>query len=119
MKRAPLLSVFLLLATLLSGCYTVPQTGRRALVLIPAAEEMRMGATSFEEMKQKEKISRDTAHNAHVRRVGARIAQTAGPDMPNAQWEFVVFDADETVNAFALPGGKVGVYTGLLKLAGS
>jgi len=49
--------------------------------------------------------------------VGGRIATAVGRDLPGAKWEFVVFDAPETVNAFALPGGKVGVYTGLLKLA--
>ncbi|HLP25080.1 MAG TPA: M48 family metallopeptidase [Acidobacteriota bacterium] len=51
-------------------------------------------------------------------RVGQRIASAVGRDLPSAQWEFVVFDSPE-VNAFALPGGKVGVYTGLLNLAAS
>ena len=46
------------------------------------------------------------------------IAAAIGSDMPNAQWEFVVFESKE-LNAFALPGGKVGVYTGLLQLAES
>ena len=50
-----------------------------------------------------------------VRRVGERIAAVA--PLPNAQWEFVVFDDPKTANAFCLPGGKVGVYTGLLPLA--
>jgi predicted Zn-dependent protease len=52
-----------------------------------------------------------------VRRVGERIAYVAAPDMPNAQWEFVVFDDDDQVNAFAMPGGKVAVYTGIFKVA--
>ena len=52
-----------------------------------------------------------------VRRVGDRIAYVAAPDMPNAQWEFVVFDDDEQINAFAMPGGKVAVYTGLFQVA--
>jgi metalloendopeptidase OMA1, mitochondrial len=116
-RTHPILLPLLTGALLLTGCYTVPQTGRRALNIIPASEEMRLGATSFEEMKQKEKISSEPRWNDQVRRVGERISRTAGADMPSAQWEFVVFDADETVNAFALPGGKVGVYTGLLRLA--
>ncbi|MDR2673749.1 MAG: M48 family metallopeptidase [Opitutaceae bacterium] len=53
-----------------------------------------------------------------MRRVGQRIAGVVGRDIANAEWEFVVFDSEQ-VNAFALPGGKVGVYTGLLKLAAS
>jgi len=50
-----------------------------------------------------------------VQRVGDRIAYVAGPDLPNAQWEFVVFD-DDQINAFAMPGGKVAVYSGLFKV---
>ena len=51
-----------------------------------------------------------------MKRVGERIAQAVGDKMPEAKWEFVLFESKD-VNAFALPGGKVGVYTGLLKLA--
>lgn len=100
----------------LSGCYTVPETGRQAVIL-PIFDDVQMGAQAFAEIRAQEKVSNDSAANARVRRVGERIAQAVGDRMPNAQWEFVVFDAPETVNAFALPGGKVGVYTGLLNLA--
>ena len=48
-----------------------------------------------------------------VQRVGQRIAAVA--DLPKAQWEFVLFENSEA-NAFCLPGGKVGVYTGLLPI---
>lgn len=77
-----------------------------------------MGISAFDEIKTKEKVSSDQDKIAAVNRVGKRIAKTVGSDMPNAQWEFVVFD-DDSVNAFALPGGKVGVYTGLFKVAQS
>ena len=102
----------------LAGCYTVPETGRSAFVL-PLGDEVVQGASAFADIKTKEKISDDPAYNARVRRVGQRIASAVGNDLPGAKWEFVVFDAPESVNAFALPGGKVGVYTGLLKLAES
>lgn len=101
---------------MLGGCYTVPETGRQAVIL-PLFDDVQMGSQAFAEIRSKEKVSNDPAANARVRRVGERIAQAVGDRMPNAQWEFVVFDEAETVNAFALPGGKVGVYTGLLKLA--
>ena len=55
----------------------------------------------------------DPKRNARLQTVGTRIASTA--NLPNAQWEFVLFEADEP-NAFALPGGKVGVYTGILPI---
>lgn len=77
-----------------------------------------MGLTAFEQIKQEEKISTDAKLNARIREIGRRIAASVGRDIPNAQWEFVVFDSP-TVNAFALPGGKVGIYTGLINLAAS
>src|SRR5439155_19006580 len=70
---------------------------------------------SFDQLKTNTPISRDAAMNEMVQRVGKRIAAAAGHDLPDAQWEFVVFDSKEA-NAFCLPGGKVGVYTGLLQL---
>jgi predicted Zn-dependent protease len=118
MKRSPVFlgAVAALLA--LAACYTNPVTGRQSLVLVQPSEELALGAQSFAQIRTEQKVSTDPAMNARVRRVGERIAQAVGSAMPNAQWEFVVFDSPE-VNAFALPGGKVGVYTGLLKLAAS
>jgi len=101
-----------------AGCYTNPVTGRQSLVLIQPGEELALGAQSFKEIRAREKVSHDAAMNARVRRVGQRIAAVVGGRMPGAQWEFVVFDSEQ-VNAFALPGGKVGVYSALLKLAKS
>lgn len=112
--------VFLLsiLTLAFAGCSTVPETGRMQLMMVSSGEEAQMGLSSFDEIKKQEKISTNAAANAQVKRVGQRIANSVGRELPNAQWEFVVFDSDQ-VNAFALPGGKVGVYTGLLKLVAS
>lgn len=97
----------------LGGCATEPVTGRRQLMLVGSAEELQLGLTEFEKMKKEVPISRDQAAQALVNRVGARIAAVA--DLPNAQWEFVVFESS-TPNAFCLPGGKVGIYTGILPI---
>jgi predicted Zn-dependent protease len=97
-----------------NGCATVPETGRSQLNLISSEQEMQLGLTSFEEAKKEKPISKDAAINAIVQRVGKRIASVA--QLPGAQWEFVVFDSEEA-NAFCLPGGKVGVYTGLIPIA--
>jgi metalloendopeptidase OMA1, mitochondrial len=110
------LSLSLTALLTLSACYTNPVTGRKELVLVSPAEELTLGAQSFADVKQKEKLSTNVAYNERVERVGRRIAQAVGNQLPDAKWEFVVFDSAE-VNAFALPGGKVGVYTGLLQLA--
>ena len=74
-----------------------------------------MGLSSFDQLKTNTPINHDPEINAMVQRVGKRIAAVASKDMPNAQWEFVVFESKEA-NAFCLPGGKVGVYTGILPI---
>ncbi len=112
------LPVILALGFFATSCSTVQESGRRQLMLVPVAEETRMGLTAFEDVKSKEKISTDPQANARIQRIGTRIARAVGRDLPNAEWEFVVFDSDQ-LNAFALPGGKVGVYTGLMKLSQS
>lgn len=98
------------------ACQTVPQTGRSALNLIPREQLASMSATQFSQMKQQTPISQNPKHNAMMQRVGERIADAASQDLPNADWEFVVFE-DEQVNAFAMPGGKVAVYSGLFDIA--
>lgn len=109
------LFALLSLATLLSGCYTNPVTGRKELNFVSPQEEMQLGLTEFDKMKKEVPISHDPAANALLQKVGRRIAAAAGKDMPNANWEFVVFESKEA-NAFCLPGGKIGVYTGLLPI---
>jgi len=114
MKKMLYLTVGLggiLTIVLLNSCTTVPETGRSQLMLISPSQEAQLGLASFQKMKQELPISKDRAANALVQKVGRRIAAVA--PLANAQWEFVVFDSKE-VNAFCLPGGKVGVYTGIL-----
>jgi metalloendopeptidase OMA1, mitochondrial len=98
----------------LGGCATVPETGRRQVLLVPHSQEMELGVAAFEDLKKQMPVSRDAAGNAMVQRVGRRIAAVA-TNMPDAQWEFVLFENKEP-NAFCLPGGKVGVHTGILPL---
>ena len=113
MKRITTLLACGSLALLLVACQTVPETGRMQLRLISADQEMQLGMTSFDQMKKDVPISTDAKAKALVEKVGRRIAAVA--PLPNAQWEFVVFESKEA-NAFCLPGGKVGVYTGLLPI---
>jgi len=116
LRTLPLpLMVLLLLQT---GCQTVPETGRRQLIMISASEEAAMGLQAFSQIKQEEKVSDDLELNLRIQGMGRRIAESVGRELPNAAWEFVIFE-DEQINAFALPGGKVGIYTGLINLADS
>ncbi len=100
---------------LLSGCYTVPVTGRTSFMLVSSDEEQTLGLQAFTDVQKETPVSHDTVANARVQRVGAAIARVS--DFPDWQWEFIVFDDTNTVNAWCLPGGKVGVYTALLPYA--
>lgn len=103
---------FLLTLFILAGCATAPYTGRQQLLLISEAEESALGVKAYQDVLKKEKISTDQKTNDMVKRVGSRIAAAA--KKPGYAWEFTVIDAPKTVNAFALPGGKIAVYTGIL-----
>lgn len=104
---------FILLAVSLVGCATSP-LGRSQLRLVPEKQMDEMGMQAFGEMKQKEKILTEKKTNDYVECViGPLLAELD----EKRSWEVVVFDEPETVNAFALPGGKIGVYTGIFKTA--
>jgi len=107
-----IMGIMTMLLVLLGGCATAPYTGRQQLLLISEGEEMALGVQAYREVLKKEKISTDPKSNALVKGVGTRIAAVA--QKPGYSWEFTVIDNAKTVNAFALPGGKVAVYTGIL-----
>ncbi|MBI3898038.1 MAG: M48 family metallopeptidase [Gammaproteobacteria bacterium] len=96
------------------ACTTVPETGRSQLSLVNSDEVLQMSLTEFDKIKGSTPISKDAQQNALVKRVGERIAKVV--QLPNAKWEFVVFNKPDVLNAFALPGGKVGVYSGLFQV---
>jgi len=99
---------------LLSACST-SSTGRNQIMLYSNDELSKMGATSFEQMKEKIKISKDPATNKFVQCVADAITVNVPQSAHKGEWEVVVFDSPQ-INAFALPGGKIGVYTGILNV---
>ncbi len=116
MHVPPRLILSTLTALLLTGCYQVPVTGRRAMNLVDDKEVTKMSISMFEDMKRRYKPSRDKDRIEQLQRVGDRISKVVFWDMPDADWEFVVFDVPQ-INAFAMAGGKVGVFSGLYKVA--
>jgi predicted Zn-dependent protease len=92
------------------ACATSP-TGRRQLRLVSDSEMSQMGVTAFQDMKTKTPVTKDAKESAYVQCVAKAITNEIG-----GSWEIQTFDSKD-VNAFALPGGKIGVYTGLLKVA--
>ena len=110
--KVSLLSTSLVLA----ACVTSSPTGRNQVLLFDGSEMSQLGVQSFEEMKRTQTINQDPKINAYVQCVSTSITSTLGKQSGFEEWEVVVFDSEQ-VNAFALPGGKIGVYTGLLKVA--
>jgi predicted Zn-dependent protease len=75
-----------------------------------------LGAQAFAEMRSSQPTEKDPALNEYVRCVSKPILAVSGSQIPVDQWEIIVFK-DASANAFALPGGKIGVHTGLLQVA--
>ncbi len=100
----------LIVSTLLSSCATSP-TGRSQLLMVSESEMDQMGAQSFTTLKKDMPIEQNPEINAYVRCVATAITNEVGGD-----WEVVVFK-EPSANAFALPGRKIGVHTGLLAVA--
>jgi predicted Zn-dependent protease len=94
------------------GCATSP-TGRRQFVIVPEERVERLGNKTFERIKKFETVETNSVDNAYVRCVVDAISSSISQQQP---WEVVLFANDEA-NAFALPGGKIGVNTGLLRVA--
>ena len=109
------LFIFALISLPILSCYKAPVTGRSQFIIITQSQENEMGLTAFKEVLKNEQISTNQSYNNAVTRVGQRIAAVS--DTQNYKWEFKVIEDDEQINAFALPGGKVAVYTGILPVA--
>ena len=108
----------------LAGCETNPYTGRSQLLMTSVSQEMQMGAQAYDQVKSDPKMrpSQDPREIEPVERVAARIVEAAKrskyAEMANQfQWEVTVIKDDKTPNAFALPGGKMAVYTGIFPMA--
>lgn len=102
-------------AALLTACTSSP-TGRNQLKLFPSSEIDQIGVQSFAQMKEETPAATNTATSQYVNCVANQVIAQVPSKYGISNWEVVVFDSEQ-VNAFALPGGKVGVYTGLLKVA--
>ncbi|HEU4504081.1 MAG TPA: M48 family metallopeptidase [Nitrospira sp.] len=118
---------FLLLATFLlqsTGCVTNPYTKRWQLLMIPQSYEANLGAQAYQDVLSdpKVKISQNPSEVAPVQRIAARIIEAAkrskyAEAANEFKWEVSVIKEDGTKNAFALPGGKIAVYTGIFPVA--
>ncbi|MBU6406451.1 MAG: M48 family metallopeptidase [Alphaproteobacteria bacterium] len=100
----------------MAACSENPATGRRQFLLVSDAQLAALGAQAWVDLQAQTPLSRDADAVARLERIGTRVAQASG--RTDLAWEFKVFDSPE-VNAFVLPGGKVGFFKGLMDLAQS
>ena len=83
------------------------------MIFFSEEKELQFGLSAFREVLRAAPLSDNAEVNELVHRVGRKIAEAA--NKPEYQWEFAVIQDDKMVNAFALPGGKVAIFTGILK----
>ena len=112
---------------LLSGCGSVPVTGRKQMLLVSDSEVLTSSLTQYSEYMKSAPLSTDAKGKAMVTRVGKKIAAATekylnenglANEVKNFAWEFNLVK-DNQMNAFCMPGGKIVVYEGLLKLVSS
>ena len=113
-SRLPRIATALIAVFLLASCET-SSTGRRQLILMSDSALEAQAAALYGEMQQKMEISTDEAKRNYVLCVSNAITGALPGEAPD-RWEVTLFD-EESANAFALPGAKIGVYTGLLDVA--
>ena len=114
MSQLRLALAALITALVVAACATSP-TGRRQIIVLPEQQVDSMGLSAFEELKKSTRQLRDPAQVDYARCVAETVLRSMD-DEELSNWEVVVFD-DEQVNAFALPGGRIGIYRGLLDTA--
>ena len=110
---------------ILPSCSTVPITDRKQLSIIPEYKINKQAAAAYEQFRSKAKLINDGPQLKEVKEIGKRIEmsvsaffQNKNQEDPtrNFEWDYVLVDNDKVVNAWCMPGGKIAVYTGLLKI---
>ena len=117
----------LMAVTVIAGCGAVPLTGRKQVLLVSDQEVYEAGLTQYKDYMKEAKVSSNAKASSMVKSVGKKLAEATekylkanglGAELNNLEWEFNLV-ADDQVNAFCLPGGKIVVYDGLLTVAQS
>ncbi len=110
---------------LLPSCSTVPITERKQLSIIPEARINRQAAAAYENFRKKTKLINTGSQLNEIREIGRKIEisvssffQKKNKQDPTKyfEWDYILVDNDKVVNAWCMPGGKIAVYTGLLKV---
>ena len=112
---------------MLAGCSSVPLTGRKQVLLVSDQEVLSSSLTQYNDYIKTATKSSNTTQSAMVTRAGKKIAAATEQylkqnglesELKNFAWEFNLVK-DDQVNAFCMPGGKIVVYEGLMKIVSS
>ena len=110
---------------LMNSCATAPITDRKQLKLIPEAKLNAQAAQIYEKVKEKEKLIKNSKTLEEIKQIGNKIENSISiyfdksnlPDpTTNFDWEYILIDNDKVKNAWCMPGGKIAVYSGILKI---
>ena len=109
----------------LPSCSTVPITERKQLSIIPEARINKQAAAAYENFRKKTKLINTGSQLNEIREIGKKIEISVSAFFANKkkqdptkyfEWDYILVDNDKVVNAWCMPGGKIAVYTGLLKV---
>ena len=110
---------------ILPSCSTVPITDRKQLSIIPESRINNQAAAAYEQFRNKAKLIKEGPQIKEIIEIGKRIEiavstffKNKGKEDPtkNFEWDYLLVDNDKVANAWCMPGGKIAVYTGLLKI---
>ena len=110
---------------MITSCSTAPITERKQLKLLPEHTLNRQAAQIYENVKRKTKLSTDKDKLQEIKKIGSNTEKAISayfesinaPDPTyNFQWEYILIDNDKIKNAWCMPGGKIAIYTGILKV---
>ena len=110
---------------IMPSCTTVPITERKQLSLISEARINNQAAAAYENFRSKAKIINKGSKYEEIKNIGKKMENAVsaffdkeGKDDPtkNFTWDYILVDNDKVINAWCMPGGKIAVYTGLLKV---
>ena len=110
---------------LLPSCSTVPITERKQLSIIPESRINAQAAAAYEQFRSKTKLITSGSKLKEIRKIGKKMEvavsaffenQDKEDPTKNFGWDYVLVDNDKVINAWCMPGGKIAVYTGLLKI---
>ena len=109
----------------LASCSSAPITNRKQITFMPESMINNQAAKAYENFKKKAKVSKDIETFQLIKSIGSKMEiaissyfkmKKLKDPTENFKWEYILVDDDKTLNAWCMPGGKIAVYSGILKV---